>query len=127
VDAALLAASDPRAIGGAYIVGDDDPVTFREYFNALARLAGKPEIRRSIPLPAARGVAALLETVARVTSARRRPLLTRTAIHMVTTKSRMSMRRIRDDLGYAPRYRFQEAMDELTGWYRRRAAVAPDV
>jgi nucleoside-diphosphate-sugar epimerase len=121
VDAALLVANDGRAIGKAYIVADDDPVTFREYFNALARIAGKDEVRRSIPLPAARAVAALLETVARATRASRRPLLTRTAIRMVTTRSRMSIRRIREDLGYEPRYRFREAIDELTAWYRERS------
>lgn len=113
VDAALLAARHPRAIGRAYIVADDDPITFRDYFDAIAQLAGMPPIERSIPLPIARAVATAGELVARIAGRRARPLLTHTAIAMVATRSRMSMQRIRDELGYVPRYTFRAAMAEL--------------
>jgi 2-alkyl-3-oxoalkanoate reductase len=113
IDAALLVASDPRAVGQGYLVTDDDPLPFRDYFTALARLAGIPPPRRSVPLPLARALAAGLETVARVTRAKGRPLLTQTAIDLVTTRCEVSIRKIREELGYAPRRTFGEAIDEL--------------
>ena len=46
-----------------------------------------------------------------------RPLLTHAAIDMVTTKSDMSMRKIRDELGFRPRFTFTRAIEELREQY----------
>lgn len=113
LDATLLAASHEAAPGRAYIVADDDPITFRAYFDGIARVAGKPPTRRSIPLAVARLTAGAMELGARALRAGGRPLLTQTALDMVTTKSTLSMRRIRDELGFAPRYSFAEAIEEI--------------
>jgi len=113
LDATLLAAENHAAIGRAFIVGDDDPISFRTYFDAIAKIAGKAPIRRSIPKPAAHLIASGMELWARATGSDERPLLTHAAIAMVTTRSEMSMRRIREELGFAPRFRFVEAMDAI--------------
>ena len=119
VDAMLLAAEHPRAVGGAYIVGDDEPIPFRAYFDHLARLAGAGPIRRSIPLPVARGMATAFEAAARLRRSEARPLLTHVALDMVTPRSALSMRRIREELGFAPRYGVEAAMAEVGAWLRR--------
>jgi nucleoside-diphosphate-sugar epimerase len=113
LDAALLAAEHPRAPGRAFLVGDEDPISFRDYFTAIGSLAGGYPVGRSIPTSVARGIARGLEAFARTTRAKTRPLLTRTAVDLVTTPSRMSMRRIRDDLGFAPRFSFREAIEAM--------------
>ena len=117
VDAMLLAADHPRAAGQGYIVGDGESISFREYFDAVAAIAGKGPVRRSVPLPAARAIAIACEAGARLRSSTRRPLLTHTAIGMVTTRSRMSIEKIRAELGWRPRYTFASAIDELRRWY----------
>jgi nucleoside-diphosphate-sugar epimerase len=94
-------------------VGDDEPISFRAYFDHLARLAGKGPTRRSIPLPVARAMATAFEAAARLRRAEARPLLTHVAIDMVTARSAMSMRRIRDELGFSPRYGVEAAMAEV--------------
>ena len=114
LDAAWLVAEHPRAVGQGYLVADDDPISFREYFTALASLCGADEPRRSIPVPLARAVAVGLEAVARVRRSTGRPLLTRTAIDLVTTTSRLSMRKIREELEFSPRYGFRQAMKDLS-------------
>jgi nucleoside-diphosphate-sugar epimerase len=76
IDAMELVAEDPRAVGRGYIVADDSPVSFREYFSAVASLAGKGPVSRSIPLPMAKLIASGCEVVARcggATSARCSP------------------------------------------------------
>lgn len=120
LDAALLVSDHPKALGRGYIVTDGDSVPFHEYFNSIAKIAGRPPIARSIPLPVARAMAAGFEGFARLAHSSSRPLLTRAALGMVTTESRVSIKRIRDELGFEPRYTFHAAMDELAGWYRRR-------
>jgi nucleoside-diphosphate-sugar epimerase len=117
VDAMLLAGEHPRAVGQGYIVGDGQSISFREYFDAVASIAGKGPVRRSVPLPAARAIATACEAGARLRSSTTRPLLTHTAIEMVTTRSRMSIEKIRAELGWTPRYTFASAIDELRRWY----------
>ncbi|MDR3607135.1 MAG: SDR family NAD(P)-dependent oxidoreductase [Oligoflexia bacterium] len=121
VDAMWLVARDERAIGRGYIIADDDPISFREYFNSLAWIAGKPPIRRSIPLPMAHAIASACELGAKTLRSKNRPLLTHTAVQMVTTRSRMSMHRIQEDLGWKPRYSFKAAIEELRGQYHARS------
>jgi nucleoside-diphosphate-sugar epimerase len=113
VDALLLAAEHPRAVGEAFLVDDDDPICFRDYFTALASLAEAPAPQRSIPIAAARAMALGLEGTARLLRTRSRPLLTRTAIDLVTTDSRLSTQKIRTELGFVPRYSFRDAMREM--------------
>lgn len=117
VDAMILAAEHPAAVGNAYIVADDEPLTFREYFDHLARIVGKGPIRRSIPLAVARSMATAMEAAARLRGSAARPLLTHAAIDMVATESRMSMRKIREELGFRPRYDVAAAMRELEAWF----------
>jgi nucleoside-diphosphate-sugar epimerase len=120
VDAMLLAGNHPAAVGEGFIVGDGQAITFREYFDALASIAGRPKVARSIPLFAARAMASTLEAAARVRGSDRRPLLTHTAIAMVATKSRMSAEKIRRVLGWQPRWSFRTAIDALRAWYEKR-------
>lgn len=124
LDAMILAADHPAALGNAYIVADDEPISFAEFFNHLARAAGQPPVRRSLPTPAARAVAIALEATARLARARARPLLTHAAIDMVTARSQMSMRKIRDELGFRPRYTVAAAMAEMTAWFTTGALPA---
>lgn len=113
VDATILAAEHPEAPGRAYIVGDDDPITFRRYFDGMAEIAGHPPVTRSIPLAIARMTAIGMELGAKVLDSTTRPLLTRTALDIMTTKSTLSMQRIKDELGWFPRYDFAKAIAEL--------------
>jgi len=122
LDATLLAAEHPRALGEAFIVGDGESVSFRDYFDAVAKVAGRGPIRRSIPLAVARTMASTFEATARLRRKATRPLLTHAAIDMVTTRSEMSIRKIREELGFQPRYSFARAVEELCSLYRDGAS-----
>lgn len=122
LDATLLVAKDDRAVGRAYTVADDDPITFKRYFDGIAQIAGKPPIARSIPLAIARMTAGAMELGAKAFRSSSRPLLTQTALDMVTTKSTLSMDRIKKELGFVPRHDFDSAVKALRGWYAARAA-----
>lgn len=117
IDAMVLAADHPAAAGQGFIVADGEAISFRAYFDAVASIAGRPPVRRSIPVSAARVAAWALEIAARARGTAHRPLLTRAALGMVTTRSRMSSDKIRSVLGFRPRYTFGSAIDELRAWY----------
>jgi nucleoside-diphosphate-sugar epimerase len=124
VDAMILAARHPRAVGRGYIVADGQSISFREFFDCLAEVAGRPPIRKTVPLPVARAMALALEASARLRRSDVRPLLTHSAISMVTTRSQTSTRRIREELGFEARYDFGRAVEELKGWYRERGPLS---
>lgn len=117
IDAMVLVSEHSAAIGQSYIIGDDDPISFARYFQGVASLADQGPIKRSIPLTIARAIATTFEATARLTRSNSRPLLTHTAIDMVCTRSTMSMNKIRRELGYRPRYRFDQAIQELRSVY----------
>jgi polyketide synthase len=113
VDALLLVANHPKAVGQAYIVGDDEPLSFQQYFDRLAGVVGAGPIRRSLPLPLARLLATGCEATARLFRRESRPLLTHTAVDMITRKTEMSMAKIKRELGFKPRFTVAEAMSRL--------------
>ncbi|HEX3758771.1 MAG TPA: NAD-dependent epimerase/dehydratase family protein [Kofleriaceae bacterium] len=127
IDAIVLAADHPAAAGHGFIVADGEAISFRAYFDAVASIAGKPPIRRSIPLGAALPVAWAMEIAARAAGSPRRPLLTRAALGMVTAQSRMSSDKIRSTLGFRPRYTFRSAIDELRTWYAATRSAAASI
>jgi nucleoside-diphosphate-sugar epimerase len=45
---------------------------------------------------------------------------------MVTTKSRMSMKRIREELGFRPRFTFREAIEALRPLYAGGPSAPPE-
>lgn len=124
IDAIVLAADHPAAADQGFIVADGEPISFRAYFDAVASIAGRPPVRRSIPVAAAHAAAWALELTARATGSAHRPLLTRAALGMVTAQSRMSSDRIRSALGFRPRYTFRAAVEELRAWYAATRSVA---
>jgi nucleoside-diphosphate-sugar epimerase len=113
LDAILLVAENPSAVGQAFSIADDEPISFREYFNHLAAIAGKPPIAHSIPMPIARTMASACEAAARLLRCSTRPLLTHTAIDLIGTSSRMSVQKIKRELGFQPRFSVARAMENL--------------
>jgi UDP-glucose 4-epimerase len=112
-DAAVLAATHPAAAGRVYNVSDGEGHTLREIIGAICAALGRTPPRWHVPLwPVWAGVG-LFESVARVVGAR--PLVSRAAIDKYTEDIAVDSRRIRDELGFAPRY------DLRAGW---REAIA---
>lgn len=118
VDLLILAAAHPLAPGRTYNACDGWDVTWRQYFTDLARLVdARPP--RALPAPLARGMAGMLETIWRWRGSATRPLLTREAVNLVGAHHRLPMDRARQELGFAPRVDYAEAMAKLGEQIRR--------
>lgn len=114
VDAVLLATRDDRAVGEAFIV-NDGATTWREFFGAYARMAGKNSIP-SLPLWAAKGwvhyrnlVAALKREPTRVPP-NALGFLVGTAIYRQT--------HIEQKLGHRSRVPLAEGLARTEAWFR---------
>lgn len=116
IDAMLLASDHPDAIGMGYNVSDDQSITFKVFFNHLAKIVGAPPVNRSIPLPLARIMATILKMSPKGVKRGKRPLLTHAAIDMLVAQSTMRMDKIRNELNFEPEISVECGMELLKQW-----------
>jgi nucleoside-diphosphate-sugar epimerase len=122
VEAILLAAAKPEAIGQVYNLTDDEPTSKRRFVGTVARLAGLPEPTRSIPLGFAKFLAGLLEAIARLTGKRTAPLVNQARVKFLGLNLDFSCEKAKRELGYHPRWSFDEAMKITMDSFRSEAA-----
>lgn len=143
VDALLLAAADPRAIGEAFLIADDDSRTWRDFFGAYAAMLGIGLDRNwSSQNPAVRALAAFQDwagvmlgrlagnpaplwrravrrSLREVQLAlNRRGLPGHRSLAMLARRGGISSAKIREVLGFHPRRSLAEAMAETEIWLR---------
>lgn len=110
-DFLVLAAQRPQAWGRAFHVHDDLPVTWRRYFEDLARLLGATQ-PRSVPRWLAYAGAALSEPVCRHLWPHKRPPVTREALNLIAWPNRFDTQAARS-LGWAPRVSYEQALQAI--------------
>lgn len=113
VDLLLAAGRAPGAAGRIYNANDDSGVTWATYMGDLARLAGLPGPRVSIPAGAAMAAAGAMEAVWRAARRRRRPLITREAVALLASRAPVPIARARSELGFSPRVSYRESLARL--------------
>jgi nucleoside-diphosphate-sugar epimerase len=115
---ALIAAMDAPSTKGEImeITDGDNQTTWKTYFNDLATLAGKPPITRTMT----KTTALLLShsMMLRYHLFHREPLVTPTAVHILTNQRTVSLEKARTLLGYRPLITYSEAITHIGEWLR---------
>jgi nucleoside-diphosphate-sugar epimerase len=121
VECIVRALTVPEADGQAFVAWEGPPVTTRDFFDRLARIAGR---RRAPVAPAAllSALAAAEEAVARVTG--RPPTAARWAIGYLGRRAAYDARRAQDVLGWHPQVSLDEGMRRTEAW-AREAGLLP--
>lgn len=122
VDGILAAAERPEAANQAFLMSGERPVTWRDYFSALARMCDKP------PPPSVGTAQARLEAWAskwhfRFTRYPRR--IEDTDFSLMIQPSAVSITKAAQVLGYKPRVSLAEGMQRTESWLRRIGYLAP--
>lgn len=125
VDAIMLAISNPQAVGQVYNLTDDDPTSKRRFFGTVARLAGYPEPTRSIPLGLAKFLATMMEGIARLKGSKQAPLVNKARVKFLGLNLGYSCDKAKRELGYLPRWKFDQGMEETIDWFRREGLIKP--
>jgi nucleoside-diphosphate-sugar epimerase len=124
IDALILVADNPAAIGQAYNITDGTQVTWREYVDALADLAELPRTTRSTSHNAAFVRASVLEYLNQFLGRNQRPRLTRTLVERLGTDQYFPIDKAQRELGYRPRVSFAEGVRHTGDWLRREGFLA---
>jgi nucleoside-diphosphate-sugar epimerase len=124
VQGILLASEAGQAIGRAYLLVNDEPVTQRDYFNAIARELGVPPPSRHIPYRLALALGATAEAVGHLTRMKQPPPVMRFGLKQVGGENRFVINRARSELGFVPQVSLAEGVREGIVWYRATRSPA---
>jgi nucleoside-diphosphate-sugar epimerase len=119
VDAVFLAVDQPRAVGQVYNLTDGEFVSKRRFIEAVADAFGLPHPTRTPPLWLARIVTAAYEGVARMRGATEAPRFNFTSLKFLGLNLDFCIEKARRELGYRPRFTFQDGIAETMDWYTK--------
>jgi nucleoside-diphosphate-sugar epimerase len=125
VQGLLLALDHERALGQAYNITSNSPLTQHELLEAIAREVGARPPRLHIPFRVLYAAGFVAERLSTVTRSRRRPPITRLGVMFFGTDNRYAIDKARRELGYAPRVALREGIRLAGAWYRDRDAHRP--
>jgi UDP-glucose 4-epimerase len=114
--AAVLAAERPEADGRVYLVCDGAGYSTRRVYEAMCAAAGRAVPRWHVPLGALRAAARVGDVAARV--ARRRAPFDSEALERLVGSAWYDPTRAQRELGWAPRWTFEEALPEIVAHAR---------
>jgi nucleoside-diphosphate-sugar epimerase len=120
VQGLLLALENDAAIGQAYNIANDCPLTQQQLMDAIAREIGAEAPRLHIPYHALYATAYAAERVAMITRSQRDPLVTRHGVALFGTDNRHLIDKARHDLGYAPQVDLRQGLRLAAAWYLER-------
>ncbi len=113
-----LASEVEQAIGRAYLLVNDEPVTQRDYFNTIARELGVPPPSRHIPYRLALALGATAEMMGHLMRMQQPPPIMRFGLMQMGGENRFLINRARSELGFVPQVNLAEGVREGIVWYR---------
>ncbi len=117
VQGLLLCADREQAVGQAYNITNDQPLTQEEFLGAIAEELGVAPPRIHLPYHVAYAAAYVAEHAVRFTGAQR-PIVTRHGVILYGTDNRHSVEKARRELGYSPRVSLREGIRYAATWYQ---------
>src|SRR5262249_20145693 len=122
VDAVFLAVERPEAVGQIYNLTDGEFVSKRRFIESIVTALDLKKPRPlSVPLWIARIMAASMEKSARKKGATKAPKLTQARLKFLGLNLDFSIEKAKRELGYRPRYSFDEGMRQTMAWYKENA------
>jgi nucleoside-diphosphate-sugar epimerase len=121
----LLALNHNEAVGQAYNITNDRPLTQRQFLEAIAREIGQRSPRLHVPYRALYAAACGAERFAEFSGTQDDPIVTRHGVALFGTDNRHAIEKAGRDLGYHPQVDLREGVRRAAQWYRERSH--PDV
>jgi nucleoside-diphosphate-sugar epimerase len=120
----LRALDQPQALGEAYNIGNDHPLSQREFLTAVAREIGARPPRMRVPYRVLYSVAYVAERLAEATRSESEPVVTRHGVNLFGTDNRHAIDKAERELGYTPQIPLAEGIRLAAAWYGHLAEAA---
>jgi nucleoside-diphosphate-sugar epimerase len=117
VQGLLLALDHDRAVGEAFNISNDQPLTQQEVLDAMADAIGARPARAHLPYSVLYAAGAAIERAATAARLQAQPPLTRLGVKLFGTDNRHSIDKARLELGYAPKVDIRDGIALAAEWY----------
>ena len=122
LDALLFALHEPRAVGEVIDITDgDNSTTWGDYLNALAKMAGKPPIKKNMSKRTALIIGKLM--MVGYTLFKIKPWVTPVAIEIFTNQNTVSIEKAKTLLRYEPMVDFTNGLDHVERWLKTKGYI----
>lgn len=118
VQGLLLALDCDHAVGQAYNISNDRPLTQQQFLEAMARDIGVKPPTVHVPYRALYAAGGTAERLASVGGAQRQPIVTRLAVKLFGTDNRHAIDKAQREIGYTPQVTIREGIRLAAAWYR---------
>jgi nucleoside-diphosphate-sugar epimerase len=118
VQGLLLALDCDHAVGQAYNISNDRPLTQQQFLEAIADDIGAKPPTVHVPYRALYAAGGSAERVASLTSAQRQPVVTRLGVKLFGTDNRHAIDKAQRELGYTPQVTIRDGVRLSAAWYR---------
>jgi len=99
------------------ITDGDNNTTWKEYFNSLAKIAGKPKIEKNMSKNTALFVGKTMMILNKLF--RIKPWVTPMAVNVLTNQNKVSIEKARSLLDYKPKIDFEKGMKQVEKWLKK--------
>ena len=120
VQGLLLAMDSEHAMGQAYNISNDRPISQKEFLSSIAQEIGAPAPRMRVPYSLLYSAAYSIEHISRFSGNRIPPFLTRHGIKLYGADNRLSIDKARRELGYEPQVPILEGIRLAAAWYKNQ-------
>jgi len=117
-DAIFAAVDSDESVGETYNIRDERLVSKREFVSTIARLAGYEVPTKSVPLPVARCLATVLESLWKLLGKEESPILSGARVKFLGLNLDFCIDKAKRELGYEPSVDFCDAMKTTIDWFR---------
>ena len=125
VQGLLLALDTEHAVGQAYNISNDHPLTQEQMLDAIAYDIGVSPPTAHVPYRALYAAGGAAERMASVTGSQRQPVLTRLGVKLFGTDNRHAIDKAQGELGYLPQVAIREGVRLTAAWYRAQGQLDP--
>jgi nucleoside-diphosphate-sugar epimerase len=125
VQGLVLALDHERAVGRAFNITNDRPLTQEQLLRAIARELGARARLVHVPYRALYAAGYVAERVATLLPTSRRPPITRLGVAFAGTDNRYAIDRARRELGFAPQVELEDGVRLTARWYTEAGDQRP--
>ena len=127
VQGLLLALDCDHAVGQAYNITNDRPLTQQQILEAIASDIGVSPPTVHIPYRALYVSGGTAERLAWLSSSQRQPIVTRLGVKLFGTDNRHAIDKAQRELGYTPQVTIRDGIRLAAAWYKAQDQPEPHV
>jgi nucleoside-diphosphate-sugar epimerase len=121
VQGIVLALDTEHAVGQAYNITNDEPMTQQQFLESIAEELGVSKPTLHVPYHGLYCAGGLAERAAYLAKSRKQPFVTRLGVKLFGTDNRHSIEKARRELGYTPRVSIREGVRLAARWHLAKA------